>query len=117
MADSNGAQHSGLEGVPLLFYADGYRFPDVYHTTRFLAPDPVIALEGVEELVLVVSSLEEGRARKESRATTVLNINDYGAQELSGRGIAGTEFWATLMKRFLDARRLRRVAVAPYFPL
>jgi len=104
-------------GTPLLFYADGYRFPDVYHSTRFLAPDPVIALEGVEELVLVVSSLEEGRARKESRATTVLNINDYGAQELSGRGISGPEFWATLMKRFLDARRLRRVAVAPYFPL
>ena len=104
-------------GTPLLFYADGYRFPDVYHSTRFLAPDPIIALEGVEELVLVVSSLEEGRARKESRATTVLNINDYGAQELSGRGISGPEFWATLMKRFLDARRLRRVAVAPYFPL
>ena len=107
----------GEPGTPLLFYADGYRFPDVYHSTRFLAPDPVIALEGVEELVLVVSSLEEGRARKESRATTVLNINDYGAQELSGRGISGPEFWATLMKRFLDARRLRRVAVAPYFPL
>jgi Xaa-Pro aminopeptidase len=103
--------------LPLLFFADGYRFPDVYHTTKFLAPDPIIALEDVEELVLVVSSLEEGRARKESRATTVLNINDYGAQDLSGRGIAGTEFWATLMKRFLDARGLRRVAVAPYFPL
>ena len=43
--------------LPLLFYADGYRFPDVYHTTRFLAPDPIIALEDVEELVLVTSSL------------------------------------------------------------
>ena len=104
-------------GLPLLFYADGYRFPDVYHATRFLAPDPVIALEGVEELVLVVSSLEEGRARKESRATNVVNMNEFGAQDLSARGISGTEFWATVMKRFLDARGLRRVAVAPYFPL
>src|SRR5712691_11996854 len=104
-------------GLPLLFYADGYRFPDVYHTTKFLAPDPIIALEDVEELVMVVSSLEEGRARKESRATTIVNMNEFGAQELSGRGISGTEFWATLMKRFLDARGLRRVAVAPYFPL
>jgi Xaa-Pro aminopeptidase len=107
---SNGA-------VPLLFYADGYRFPDVYHTTKFLAPDPIIALEDVEELVIVASSLEEGRARKESRATTVVNMNEYGAQELSGQGISGTEFFATIMKRFLDARGLRRVAVAPYFPL
>ena len=104
-------------GLPLLFYADGYRFPDVYHATRFLAPDPVIALEGIEELVLVVSSLEEGRARKESRATTVVNMNEFGAQELSARGISGTEFWATLMKRFLDARSIRRVSVPPYFPL
>src|SRR3989454_10753450 len=104
-------------GLPLLLYADGYRFPDIYHATHFLAPDPIIALEDVEELVIVASSLEEGRARKESRATTVVNMNDYGAQELSGRGISGPEFWATLMRRFLDARGLRRVAVAPYFPL
>jgi Xaa-Pro aminopeptidase len=104
-------------GLPLLFYADGYKFPDVYHATRFLAPDPIIALEDVEELVIVASSLEEGRARKESRATTIVNMNEYGAQELSGRGISGTEFWATIMKRFLDGRGLKRVAVAPYFPL
>src|SRR2546430_5283682 len=104
-------------GLPLLFYADGYKFPDVYHATRFLAPDPIIALEDVEELVIVASSLEEGRARKESRATKVVNMNEYGAQELSARGISGPEFWATLIKRFLDARGLRRVAVAPYFPL
>ncbi|HEY8787195.1 MAG TPA: hypothetical protein VIN63_12040, partial [Candidatus Limnocylindria bacterium] len=103
--------------LPLLFYADGYKFPDVYHTTKFLAPDPIIALEDVEELVIIASSLEEGRARKESRATTIVNMNEYGAQELSGRGISGTEFWATIMKRFLDARGLKRVAVAPYFPL
>ena len=103
--------------LPLLFYADGYRFPDVYHTTRFLAPDPIIALEEVENLVLVVSSLEEGRARKESRAKTIVNMNEYGAQDLSGRGIAGTEFWATIMKRFLDERGIRRVAVPPYFPV
>jgi Xaa-Pro aminopeptidase len=102
---------------PLLFYADGYRFPDVYHTTRFLAPDPIIALEDVEELVVVASSLEEGRVRKESRATTVVNMNEYGAQELSSQGISGPEFWATLMKRFLDERGTRRVAVAPYFPV
>jgi Xaa-Pro aminopeptidase len=103
--------------LPLLFYADGYRFPDVYHTTRFLAPDPIIALEEVENLVLVVSSLEEGRARKESRAKTIVNMNEYGAQDLSGRGVAGTEFWATIMKRFLDERGIRRVAVPPYFPV
>src|SRR5207237_10464562 len=93
-------------GLPLLFYADGYRFPDVYHTTKFLAPDPIIALEDVEELVLVTSSLEEGRARKESRATSIVNMNEYGAQDLTARGIPGTDFCAAIIKRFLDDRGL-----------
>jgi len=48
--------------APLLFYADGYKFPDIYHLTRFLAPDPIIALEQDGEVVIVASSLEEGRA-------------------------------------------------------
>ena len=47
------------EQLPLLFCADGYKFPDVYHLTRFLAPDPIIALEQVSEIVIVANSLEE----------------------------------------------------------
>jgi Xaa-Pro aminopeptidase len=89
----------------------------VYHTTKFLAPDPIIALEDVEELVIVASSLEEGRIRKQSRATTVVNMNEYGAQELSAQGVSGTEFTVAIIKRFLDERGLRRVAVPPYFPV
>jgi Xaa-Pro aminopeptidase len=103
--------------VPLLFYADGYRFPDVYHATKLLTPDPIIALEGAEYLVVVVSSLEEGRARKESRATEIVNMNDLGAQELAGRGLVGVEFNAAIIKRLLDDRRIGQVAVAPYFSL
>src|SRR2546425_8619328 len=105
------------EELPLLFYADGYRFPDVYHTTKFLSPDPIIALEDVEELVIVASSLEEGRIRKESRATKVVNMNDFGAQELAAQATNAADFSATIMKRFLDARGHRRVAVPPYFPI
>jgi Xaa-Pro aminopeptidase len=44
-------------------------------------------------------------------------MNEYGAQDLSARGISGTEFWVAIMKRFLDERGLRRVAVPPYFPV
>ena len=103
--------------MPLLFFADGYRFPDVFHTTKLLTPDPIIALEDVEELVIVASSLEEGRARKESRATKVHNTNEFGAAELASKGVTGTELNATIMKRFLDDRGLTRVAVPPYFPV
>jgi len=103
--------------LPLLFCADGYRFPDVYHATRFLSPDPIIALEDVEALVIVTSSLEEGRAKKESRATAVINWDRYGAQELSAKGMQGPELTATVIKRFLDERKLERVAVPAYFSL
>src|SRR5438445_13021274 len=98
----------GRSTDPLLFYADGYRFPDVYHTTKFLSPDAIIALEDVEELVIVASSLEEGRVRKESRATNVLNMNDFGAQDLAAKGLSGAEFFAGIMKRFLGEGGPRR---------
>ncbi len=101
--------------LPLLFYADGYKFPDVYHVTRFLAPDPIIALEQGSEIVIVANSLEEGRARKESRATTVLNQNEFGLKELSGAGLTGDELMANLIKNFLDSRKITKVAVPPYF--
>jgi Xaa-Pro aminopeptidase len=104
-------------GLPLLLYADGYKFPDVYHVTRFLSPDPIIALEQDGEVVIVASSLEEGRARKQSRAREVLNIDHFGGNELLAKGISREELDAEIVKRLLDSRGLRRVAVAPYFPL
>ncbi len=102
---------------PLLFYADGYRFPDVYHITRFLTPDPIIALEHGNEIIIVASSLEESRARKESRATTVVNMDAYGARELSAAGVTGTEHPATIIERLLAQRGIGQVAVPQYFPL
>jgi Xaa-Pro aminopeptidase len=103
--------------MAILFYADGYKFPDVYHVTRFLAPDPIIALEQDGEVVIVANSLEEGRARKESRAREVFNIDQFGAKELAGKGITREELDAEVIKRLLESRGLLRVAVAPYFPL
>ncbi len=104
-------------GLPLLFYADGYKFPDVYHLTRFLAPDPIIALEDGSEIVVVANALEEGRVRKQSRATSVFNIDAFGAKELSAKGVGRDELDANVIARFLTSRGTKRVAVAPYFPL
>jgi len=104
-------------GLPLLFYADGYRFPDVYHLTRFLSHDAIIALEDGDEVVIVANSLEEGRARKQSRATTIFNIDAFGAKELSARGIGREELDANVIARFLASRNTKEVAVGPYFPL
>ncbi len=103
--------------IPLLFYADGYKFPDVFHVTRFLAPDPIIALEQGSDVIIVASSLEEGRARKESRAKEVLNMNEFGAKELSQQGISRDDLDAEVTKRFLQSRGISKVAVPSYFPI
>ena len=103
--------------LPLLFYADGYKFPDVYHLTRFLSPDAIIALEDGSEVVVVANSLEEGRVRKQSRATSVFNIDAFGAKELAGEGLSREELDANVIARFLASRNTKRVNVAWYFPV
>ena len=90
--------------LPLLFYADGYKFPDVYHLTRFLSPDAIIALEDGSEVIVVANSLEEGRVRKQSRATSVFNIDAFGAKELSAKGLSREELDANVIARFLASR-------------
>ena len=101
--------------LPLLFYADGYKFPDVYHLTRFLTPDPIVALEQDGDIVILTRSLEEGRARKESRATQVLNMDEFGLAELTMKGFQDDDLTARILKRFLDSRGITTVSVPPYF--
>jgi len=102
---------------PLLFFGDSYRFPDIYHTIGFLAPDPQIVLERDGEIVMLTNALEEGRARKQSRATTIENIDDYGARELRASMAPITDATATVIERFLVAHRATRITVPQYFPI
>jgi Xaa-Pro aminopeptidase len=108
---------AGNGRVPLLFFGDSYRFPDIYHTIRFLAPDPQIVLERDGEIVMLTNALEEGRARKQSRATKIENIDDYGARELRATMIPITDATATVIERFLVAHGTREIAVPEYFPI
>src|SRR2546423_5722164 len=104
-------------GAPLLFYGDSYRFPDIYHSIRFLAPDPQIVLEHDGEIVMLTNSLEEGRARKQSRATKIHNVDEFGSQELIAGGAKPTDETATVIERFLASLGVTRVTVPSYFPL
>ena len=117
-ARGNRVSVSGMEnGAPLLFYGDSYRFPDIYHTIRFLAPDPQIVLEDGGEIVMLTNSLEQGRAQKQSRATKIHNVDEFGSRELVAGGMDPLSATATIIERFLGARGLKRVTVPPYFPL
>jgi Xaa-Pro aminopeptidase len=104
-------------GRPLLFFGDTYRFPDIYHSIRFLAPDPQIVLEQDGEIILLTNALEEGRARKQSRATKIENIDAYGARELNATLSPIGDATATLIERFLAAHGAERISVPQSFPV
>ena len=104
-------------GAPLLFFGDTYRFPDIYHSIRFLAPDPQIVLEQDGEIFMLTNALEEGRARKQSRATKIENIDAYGARELKATMSPIGDGTATLIERFLVAHGARQVTVPQSFPI
>ena len=103
--------------LPLLFYGDSYRFPDIYHLTRFLAPDAFITLEHDGEVVMFMNSLEQGRAEKESRATRVRNVDELGQRDLSAQGIFGDDATAKIIERVLRERGLVKTLVPRYFPI
>ena len=105
------------EALPLLFYGNSYHHPDIYQSTRFLAPDPIIALEHGDARIIVASALEKGRAQKESRATEVRDLMEFGFRELAAQGLEADDINATVIKRFLEGRRISRVSVPRYFPL
>jgi len=103
--------------LPILFYGNSYHYPDIYQSMRFLAPDPFISLEQGDERVIVASSLEQGRAEKESRATAIRNLMEFGFRELSAQGLDGDRIIATVIQRFLAERRITTVGVPRWFPL
>src|SRR5258708_8003906 len=110
--DSDGMKN----GAPLLFYGDSYRFPDIYHTIRFLAPDPQIVLEHDGEIVMLTNSLEQGRAQKQSRATKIHNIDEFGSRELVAGGMKPALATATAIHRFPPPPGPTQVTAPPPFP-
>ena len=66
----------------LLLVGDSESNQNLYYTTRFLAGDPFVYLEGDGRHLLVVSPMERGRAEKESTVREVKTFDDYGYRDL-----------------------------------
>lgn len=103
--------------LPILLYADSYRSADIYHASGFLAPDPFTYLERDGERIILASALEVGRARKESRATAVREMDEFGAQQLAASDLPREDVEVEVIRRFLDAHGAREVAVPKEFPV
>jgi len=110
-------KQAGSDSLPLLFYGNSYHYPDIYQSMRFLAPDPIIALEHGDDRIIVASALEKGRAEKGSRATKVHDLMEFGFRELAAQGLEADEINAVVIQRFLKERGIGRIRVPRYFPL
>ncbi|MFB6071538.1 MAG: M24 family metallopeptidase [Halobacterium sp.] len=101
---------------------DGYAFfddasnSDLYYVTGFGAPDPFFAVYTPERTAILASSLEYGRAKRESRADVVKRGSDYRLQA-KREEYDPREAWHRVRADFLGDLGCESVAVGGDFPV
>ncbi len=103
-----------LDGLLLL--GDSLCNPDIYYLSRFLAPDR-FALLASSSVSILVSGMEEGRAKKESFADEVVSTSDYGIGEKMVELDRPEDAYVAVLKEFLRDRGIRRLGVPGDFPV
>jgi Xaa-Pro aminopeptidase len=71
----------------LLLVGDSESNANLYYRTHFLAGDPFAYAENGDRALLIVSSMERGRAEKESIVSTVRSFDDFGSRSLTADGL------------------------------
>ncbi len=98
-----------------LFVGESYGDADMYYLSHFLAGDR-FALLAAEETTLLVSSMEAGRARKESTADRCLSTSEYHIMEKLKSGKKPDEAYMQVLAEFLQERGIKRLGVPYRFP-
>lgn len=102
---------------PVLLFGETYHHPNIYYRTRFLVPDPVIAVDrGGDDVVLWTSPLEEGRARKEARVRQVRCFDDVDFGGILRHAGSEQDAWSTLLAEVCRVEGLHSVCVDADFP-
>lgn len=104
---------SNLDGF--LFVGDSICDADMYYLTHFLAGDP-FALLAEAKTTLLVSSMEKGRAEKESTADNVLSTSEYGIMEKLKKSGKPDQAYLEVLREFLCDHGVSRVGVPNRFP-
>jgi Xaa-Pro aminopeptidase len=109
----NYLQEKNLDG--LLFIGDSVCDPDMYYLSRFSALDRFTILAG-EELTLLVSSMELGRAKQESCADHVVSTSDYDILEKLLAFESPSLAYIAALSDFLRDKDIHRIGVPQRFP-
>lgn len=99
----------------LLFIGDSLCDQDMYYLSHFLAGDRFTLL-AADEVHLLVSSMEEGRAKKESIADRVVSTSDYGIMEKLKASGKPDDAYLEVLKDFLSDNGIKRLGVPNRFP-
>ena len=99
-----------------LMYTDSIRSADMYYISGFLAGDAFTYLYKNKD-ILLVSSMEKERAKKESRITDVRSTSDYGSKELLKIHKDPAEVYSRLLVQLLKEEECSSIAVPEEFPL
>lgn len=98
-----------------LYVGDSYSDADMYYLSRFLAGDR-FALLASGKTTMLISSMEEGRARKESCADICLSTSAYHIIEKLKAGSKPEEAYIQVLIEFLQEQGIRRLGVPYRFP-
>ncbi|MHC1631650.1 MAG: M24 family metallopeptidase [Methanotrichaceae archaeon] len=100
----------------LLFVGDSFCDLDIYYLSRFFAPDR-FALLAADSITILVSSMEQGRAIKESRADHVERTSDYDILEKLHQLKKPEKAYASVLKEFLRDHNVKKLGVIGNFPV
>lgn len=98
-----------------LFIGDSVCDCDMYYLSHFLSQDRFTLL-AQDDIAMLVSSMEMGRARKESIAEEVMSTSDYGIMEKLKVSGKPDQAYLQVLGEFLHDRGARRIGVPFRFP-
>lgn len=98
---------------PQVLAGDSLSHPDLLYATGFMAPDPIVYVQRGRRKVLIVSSLEWGRARQDTlgRGITVLTPQHLGLDGDQRRDLSA---WIQAALIPFDSRRIKVPSDFPY---
>src|SRR5512146_610355 len=99
----------------LLFVGDSICDQDMYYLSRFLTTDR-FTLMASDRIHLLVSSMEQGRASKESFADVVVNTADFGISEKLKASGKPEEAYLEVLREFLLDLGIKRLGLPSRFP-
>jgi len=106
-------EEKDLDGF--LFVGDSLCSTDMYYLSRFFATDRFTLL-ATDKTSLLVSSMERGRADKESCADEVVSTSDYDIMERLKSLGKPDEAYLEVLRDFLSDRGVKRLGVPFRFP-